>query len=134
MGELQKGLHMTISFHLMAAILDSLKHPVVFVDTNHVIRYMNKAAQRHYDEGIALIGRSIFDCHNEGSRHIIHEVFDAFHKGEEERLITDNEKHRIYMRAVRDANGRLVGYYERYEPPCPGIHNVKDADRSGTAE
>jgi hypothetical protein len=35
-----------------------------------------------------------------------------------ERLITDNEKHRIYMRAVRDGSGRLLGYYERYEPPA----------------
>ncbi len=37
--------------------------------------------------------------------------------GLEERLITDNEKHRIYMRAVRDENGQVLGYYERYEPP-----------------
>ncbi len=35
--------------------------------------------------------------------------------GEEERLITDNEKHRIYMRAVRGADGQVLGYYERYE-------------------
>ncbi|UCE19607.1 MAG: PAS domain-containing protein [Gemmatimonadota bacterium] len=107
---------MTIHVHLMAAILDSLKDPLVFVDTDHIIRYMNKAAQRHYEEGVALIGRSIFHCHNEQSRQTIHEVFDAFHRGEEERLITDNEKHRIFMRAIRDANGHLVGYYERYEP------------------
>jgi hypothetical protein len=101
----------------MAAILDSFKDPFVFVDLDHVIRYMNKAALRHYDEGAALIGCSIFDCHNEQSGKTIHEVFDALHKGEEERLITDDEKHRIFMRAVRDANGHLVGYYERYEPP-----------------
>jgi len=25
------------------------------------------------------------------------------------------------MRAVRDADGQLIGYYERYEPPQPGI-------------
>jgi hypothetical protein len=37
------------------------------------------------------------------------------HAGEEERLITDNKKHRIYMRAVRDQDGRVLGYYERYE-------------------
>jgi hypothetical protein len=34
--------------------------------------------------------------------------------------ITDNEKHRIFMRAVRTPDGRLLGYYERYEPPRPG--------------
>ena len=117
MGSSRKGDHMTIDINLMAAIVDSLKDPVVYVDLNHIIRYMNKAAVHHYDEGAALIGRSIFDCHNEQSERTIYEVFDALQKGEEERLITDNEKHRIYMRAVRDVKGHLVGYYERYEPP-----------------
>ncbi len=37
--------------------------------------------------------------------------------GEDERMITDNEKYRIYMRAVRDEQGELIGYYERDEPP-----------------
>lgn len=101
----------------MAAILDSLKDPLVFVDLDHIVRYMNKAAFRHYEEGATLIGRSIFNCHNVQSEKTIYDVFDALQKGEEERLITNNEKHRIYMRAVRDANGHLVGYYERYEPP-----------------
>ena len=112
-----KDYRMTIHINLMAAILDSLKNPLVFVGLDHVIRYMNTAALHHYEEGIGLIGRSIFECHNEQSQNMIYEVFEALQKGEEERLFTDNEKHRIFMRAVRDANGRLIGYYERYEPP-----------------
>jgi hypothetical protein len=40
------------------------------------------------------------------------------HDGLEERLITDNEEERIFMRVVRDAGGRVLGYYERYEPPA----------------
>jgi len=39
------------------------------------------------------------------------------HEGEDERIITDDEKHRIFMRVVRDAEGRVLGYYERYAPP-----------------
>ena len=42
----------------------------------------------------------------------------AMHEGLDERLIADNEKHRIYMRAVRDEDGNVLGYYERYEPPA----------------
>lgn len=103
---------------LHAAILNSLKNPVLFADTEHVIRYMNKAAITHYDDGEALIGRSLLVCHNEQSQKVIHEVFAAMQNGEDERLITDDEKHRIYMRAVRDAQGNLIGYYERYEPPA----------------
>jgi hypothetical protein len=52
------------------------------------------------------------------------EILAAMQAGEEERLITDNDKNRIFMRAVRDADGRLLGYYERYEPPAAGIGQV----------
>lgn len=101
---------------LTAAILDSLKDPLLFADTEHIIRYMNKAAVAHYDQGERLLGRSLLECHNEQSQQIIIEVLAALQAGEDERLITDNEKYRIYMRAVRDADGRVLGYYERYEP------------------
>jgi PAS domain-containing protein len=102
---------------LMAAILDSLKDPVLFADTAHTICYMNRAAIAYYEEGASLMGRSLLDCHNEQSQAMMLEILDAMHTGLEERLITDNEQHRIYMRAVRDAEGRILGYYERYEPP-----------------
>jgi len=102
---------------LLAALLDSMKSPVLFADTEHITRYLNRAAVAHYEEGEALIGRSLLDCHNAESQRLIHEVFAALQAGEDERLITDNEKHRIFMRAVRDPAGRLIGYYERYEPP-----------------
>ena len=101
----------------LTALLDSLKDPFLFADTGHVIRYMNKSAIAHYKEGAALLGRSLLDCHNADSRKQIIEILAAFEAGEDERLITDNEKHRIFMRAVRDGAGRLLGYYERYEPP-----------------
>lgn len=103
---------------LMAVLLDSLKDPLVFVDTDHIIRYMNKAAIADFEEGAALIGRSVLDCHNENSQRQIIEILALMRAGEDERLITDNEKQRIFMRAVRDPNGTLLGYYERYEPPA----------------
>jgi nitrogen-specific signal transduction histidine kinase len=109
---------------LMRALLDSIKHPVLFANTDHVIRFMNKAAIAHYEEGEALLGRSALDCHNESSKRQMIEILAAMQAGEEERLITDNDKNRIFMRAVRDADGRLLGYYERYEPPVAGAGQV----------
>lgn len=106
-----------LDISLATAFLDSLKNPFMFVDTQHVIRYMNKAAIAHFDDGEALLGRSVLDCHNEESCRQIVEIMAAMQQGLDERLITDNEEHRIYMRAVRDAKGKLLGYYERYEPP-----------------
>ena len=102
----------------LAAILDSLKDPVLVADPSHITRYMNKAAMAYYEEGASLIGRSLLDCHNAESQQTMIEILTAMQSTElEEQLITDNEKHRIYMRAVRDADGQVLGYYERYEPP-----------------
>ena len=103
---------------LMTAILDSLKNPLLFADTGHTIRYMNRAAIEHYEGRETLIGHSLLECHNGRSQAVIQEVLGAMQKGEEERLITDNEEHRIYMRAVRGPDGCLLGYYEHYEPPA----------------
>jgi PAS domain-containing protein len=101
----------------MAAILDSLKDPILVADTEHVTLYMNKAAIAYYEEGESLLGRSLLDCHNQRSQQMMIEILAAMHDGLEEQLITDNEEHRIFMRVVRDADGRVLGYYERYEPP-----------------
>lgn len=107
-----------IDGRIMEAILASLKDPMMFVDTDHVIRYMNKAAIAHFDDGEALLGRSLMDCHNRRSQEIIVEVLAAFEAGETERLIADTEEHRIFMRVVRDSDGTVLGYYERYAPPA----------------
>lgn len=96
-------------------LLDSLKDPFVFVDNGHVIRYMNRRAIE--DQGEELIGTSIFDCHGDSSSETIRRIHSKMLDGLEEELITDDVKHRIYMRAVRDGRGALLGYYERYEPP-----------------
>ena len=110
---------------LFTAFLDSLNQPFIFVDTEHVIRYMNKPAVERYKGRPAALGRSIFDCHNENSNRIIREVFEGLKQGEEERMIADSDEHRVYMRAVRDKDGRLLGYYERFEPPRESV----DKDR-----
>ena len=102
---------------LPAQILDGLVDPVLVADTEHVVVYMNSAAVAHYTGGEALMGTSLLDCHNENSRKVMIEVLAALQAGEEERLTLDSEESRIYMRAVRDGSGELVGYYERYERP-----------------
>jgi DUF438 domain-containing protein len=100
----------------LSAMLDSLKDPFLFVDNDHVIRFMNHAAVAHYDEGASLLGQSIMDCHNEESQQMMHDIFAEMQSSDlDERLITDDDRRRIYMRAVRDDEGHLLGYYERYE-------------------
>ncbi len=108
-----------IDASFLGAILDSLKDPILVADTEHVTLYMNKAAIAHYEEGEALVGRSLLDCHNERSQRTMKEILAEMHEGLDERLITDDDERRIYMRVVRDVAGEVLGYYERYAPPRP---------------
>ncbi len=109
----------TIDARFLRSVLDSITDEVLVADLEHTIVFMNRAAVSHYSKGEALLGTNLLDCHNAQSNKVILEVLEALRAGEEERLITDNSKHRVFMRAVRDADGTLIGYYERYAPPAP---------------
>jgi len=109
--------HRNLTPKILAALLDSLTVPVLFADTEHIICFLNKAAADQYEKGFDLVGMSLLDCHNAESREIMQDILTEMRQGLSEKLITDNEKHRIYMRAVRDKEGKLLGYFERYESP-----------------
>lgn len=104
---------------LMSYILGSIPYPIVFADCEHIIRYMNKAAEFHYysQRGYRdLIGKSLFDCHNETSREKITAAFEKLKNHGNEIFIGISVKNqRIYMNPVRDENGELIGYCERFE-------------------
>ena len=94
-----------------------LDKPVVFVDTGPVLRYMTNPARRNYAKWGDAVGKSIFACHNEDSCRIIKDAYAQLEEGAREVMIIDTERHRVYMRAVRDESGVLAGYYERYDLP-----------------
>ena len=104
---------------MLSYILDSYPYPVVFADSGHIIRYMNKNAEYLYysERGYRdLIGKSIFDCHNEKSKEkIIAGVERLKNHGMEQFLGVDAKNRRLYMQAVRDEAGELIGYIERFE-------------------
>lgn len=100
-------------------ILDSIPYPIVFMDCGHIIRYMNKAAKYHYysERGYKdLIGKSLFDCHNENSKEKILAAFEKIkNHGNEIFLGISIKNQRFYLNPVRDENGELMGYFERFE-------------------
>lgn len=101
------------------AILDSIPYPLVFVDTSHIIRYLNKRAKYHYyqERGYKdLVGKSVFDCHKEMSKEKVMAIVEklASH-GQEVFLKVNARNERLYVTPVRDSDGSLIGYYERME-------------------
>lgn len=104
---------------ILTYIFDSIQYPILFVDTEHIIRYMNKMAEYHYysERGYSnLIGKSLFDCHNSLSREKIREAVEKLkNHGNEIFLGVSVKNQRIYINPVRDENGELIGYFERFE-------------------
>lgn len=104
---------------MMAYILDSVPYRVVFVDTDHIIRYMNRHAQYHYYTVRGydnLIGKSLFECHSEKSRQMIIAAVEKLkNHGNEIYLGVSVDNERKYINPVRDENGKLIGYFERFE-------------------
>lgn len=103
------------------SVIDQDTASVVLCDLNHTIVYMNPAAIHSYAKygGAALIGRSLLNCHNADSNHRIQEVVDWFAASPEHSIVYTyhNEKQNkdVYMVALRDADGTLIGYYEKHE-------------------
>jgi PAS domain S-box-containing protein len=101
------------------ALLDTIHNPIVFVDNDHVIRYLNKAAKiRYYEKrGYSnLIGKSLLECHNPVSREQIRLIHQRLLDGEVEVFLKVNpDKEKITIVAVRNVDGQMLGYYERFE-------------------
>lgn len=103
------------------SIIDQDRAAVVICSLDHKIIYMNPAAAANYHKygGAELLGKSLLDCHGAHSNEKIKEVVAWFAKSEENNLIytSNNEKQNkdVYMVALRDADKKLIGYYEKHE-------------------
>lgn len=103
------------------SVLEEDRCPVVLCGLDHTILYMNPAACTQYHKwgGAGLLGRSLLDCHNADSNEKIARVLDWFRADRaNDRVYTaHNAKQNkdVYMIALRDESGELIGYYEKHE-------------------
>ncbi len=102
---------------LFKSVLEQDKAPIVICDLEHTIVYMNPVAIKRYYKD--LTGKSLKNCHNEKSNELIDKVVDWFRKSADNNIVYtyNNEKENkdVYMVALRDENGELIGYYEKHE-------------------
>ena len=103
------------------SIIDQDKNSVVICNTRHEIIYMNAAAQKRYEKsgGAELIGKSLLGCHNAKSNEMINKVLEWFQESKDHNIIytfyNRKENKDVYMVALRDDTGALIGYYEKHE-------------------
>lgn len=111
-------MELTLFFKSM---IDEDKAAVVICDTEHKIIYMNPAACENYSKwgGADLLGKNLLECHNSRSQEMIHKVVEWFQADKSHNRIYTyyNEKQNkdVYMIALRDEQGALIGYYEKHE-------------------
>lgn len=107
------------------SIIDQDEQAIVICDLAHEIVYMNPAAVEEYDAdtGAKLVGRSVMDCHPHWANKRIDEVVEWFKKSPENNIVhtfhSDRRNMDFYMVALRDGEGRLIGYYEKHESRTP---------------
>ena len=112
---------MTDHNNIYRSVLEADRAAVVLCDTEHTIIYMNPAAILRYEKwgGEALLGKSLLDCHNEKSCEMIRTVVDWFQASPENNQVytfhNPKENKDVYMVALRDEEGTLIGYYEKHE-------------------
>lgn len=103
------------------SIVDQDRCAVVICNLEHEIIYMNPVAVSRYKKwgGSSLLGKSLLDCHNERSREMIQKVILWFGESKEHNIIytshNEAENKDVYMIALRDDEGNLIGYYEKHE-------------------
>lgn len=102
---------------LFKSVLEQDDAPVVICDMESTVVYMNPSAINRYHRD--LTGQSIKACHNKKSSEIIDKVLEWFKKSKDNNKVytfrNDKENKDVYMIALRDENGELIGYYEKHE-------------------
>lgn len=103
------------------SVLEQDTAAVVLCNLEHEIIYMNPAAKARYAKhgGGNLVGKSLLNCHNPKSNEKIEKVVEWFGKSKDNNIIytsfNPKENKDVYMVALRDDDGNLIGYYEKHE-------------------
>lgn len=111
------------------SVINQDRCAVVICNLEHEIIYMNPSAKKNYSKygGKELIGQSLLDCHNGDSVKKIEETVLWFKKSKDNNIIytfhNAKQNKDVYMIALRDENGDLIGYYEKHE-----FRNAETAD------
>jgi PAS domain-containing protein len=103
------------------SIIDQDTSMIVICNLKHEMIYMNPEALKHFGPrgGSALIGKSLFDCHNPNSVEKIQKVVEWFEESKEHNIMFIKHNDALnkdqYMVALRDEDGTLIGYYEKHD-------------------
>ena len=98
------------------SVMEQDSAPIVLCDIEDVVVYMNPAAKKRYHAD--LTGQSIKACHPPAANEKIAQVVAWFKESTEHNRGYTFRNHKenkdVYMVALRDEAGELIGYYEKH--------------------
>lgn len=101
------------------SVIDQDRAAVVICNLRHEIIYMNNSAKERYKKYGDIVGKNLLDCHNPKSCEMIQRVVEWFGADKSHNIMftthMERENKDVYMVALRDENGDLIGYYEKHE-------------------
>ena len=104
---------------MLKAILDAVPFPIVFVDTDFVIRYLNKQAEERYYRQLGyqdLPGNSLLQYHKPASQEKIKALVEQIAKEKKEIFLKVNQyQENVFVVPVFDRENRFLGFFERFE-------------------
>ena len=104
-------------FKLFKSILENDIAPIVVCDMESVVVYMNPSAIKRYHRD--LTGSNLRNCHPKEANDKIDKVLEWFRSSKDNNIVytyrNEDENKDVYMVALRDDDGTLIGYYEKHE-------------------
>lgn len=110
--ELSKYFKSMIAQDKCAVVICSLEHEIIYMNPAAMARYANWGGDR-------LIGTNLLNCHNAQSNIQIQKVVSWFQESTAHNMVhtfyNEKENKDVYMVALREEDGTLIGYYEKHE-------------------
>lgn len=113
-------------------IVDSEEGPIVICNMDYRIIYLNPAAMDYYKSGHIMQGKLLETFMNEELMSMVRMSVEWFKEGRDNnRVFTfhDNKKNLdMYILAIRNGSGDLIGFYGREESRTPDQSRPFDLD------
>lgn len=116
---------------LFKSLIDQDEAPIVICDLEHTMVYLNPVAKSYYSKYSReeLTGKSLMFCHPPEAREKIERVVEYFRADPSHNTVFTYHNNKVnkdvYMVALRDDTGKLIGYYEKHrfrEPECGKLY------------
>ena len=105
-----------LSKEQLVGILEAVPVDISFVDENDVVRFWNKHDSRVFKRPLAVLGKSVQNCHPKHSVAKVDQILADFKSGKRDsaEFWIDLKGMKLYIRyfAVRDKSGKYLGTLE----------------------